>query len=111
VQRIGLGASYIYHIEIGNRRPSREVTLALAEALGIEGEDMNKLPVAADHTPMPILTMLRGPCARGAESAVRVQRQTTFLAGMLLVGQMTGSGGTLGNDDLDVYCRRWKQLG
>jgi UTP--glucose-1-phosphate uridylyltransferase len=59
-QRVELDASYIYRIEIGDRRPSREAALVLAEALGVDGEDLNKWLMAAGYAPMPLLTAVRG---------------------------------------------------
>jgi transcriptional regulator with XRE-family HTH domain len=59
-QRVELDASYIYRIETGDRRPSRESTLLLAEALGVEGEKVSEWLLAAGYAPLPLLTMVRG---------------------------------------------------
>jgi len=77
--RVGMDASHIYRIESGGRRPSRESALALAEALGVRGEDLNAWLVAAGFAPTPLLGMVRGavrtrggarrPGGRGATSA------------------------------------------
>ena len=68
-QRVELDASYIYRIETGARRPSREATLALAEALGVEGESLNTWLLAAGYAPMPLLTRVRGAVrTRGGKS-------------------------------------------
>ena len=76
-RRIRLDASYIYRLETGDRRPSREVTLALAEALGVKGESMDQWLIAAGYTPQPLLNMLRGAVStrggrRGASEESKV---------------------------------------
>jgi UTP--glucose-1-phosphate uridylyltransferase len=58
-QRVGLDPSYIYRVETGARRPSREAALALAETLGVQGEAMNAWLVAAGYTPLPLLPQVR----------------------------------------------------
>jgi len=59
-QRVDLDASYIYRLEIGDRRPSQGAVLAFADALGVEGEEVNKWLIAAGYAPMPLLTRVRG---------------------------------------------------
>lgn len=59
-QRVGLDTSYIYRVETGARRPSRDVALALAEALGEQGEARNAWLLAAGYAPMPLLPHVRG---------------------------------------------------
>jgi UTP--glucose-1-phosphate uridylyltransferase len=77
-QRVGLDTSYIYRIETGARRPSREATLTLAEALGVEGESLNKWLLAAGYAPMPLLTMVRGAVrTRGARRRAASESERT----------------------------------
>ena len=59
-QRVGLDPSHVYRIETGGRRPSREAALALADALGVEGEAVNTWLVAAGYAPLPLLPRVRG---------------------------------------------------
>src|SRR5712691_2232567 len=59
-QRVGLDVSHIHRMESGDRRPSRESTLALAEALGMTGDTVNTWLLAAGYAPMPLLTLVRG---------------------------------------------------
>lgn len=59
-QRVGLDVSHIHRMESGERRPSRESALALAEALGVTGDPANTWLLAAGYAPMPLLTMVRG---------------------------------------------------
>ena len=57
--RVGLDASHIFRIETGDRRPSRESALALADALGLDDQSINEWLLAAGFAPMPLLTALR----------------------------------------------------
>lgn len=59
-QRVGLDMSHIYRMEMGERRPSREAVLALAEALGVTDDTVNTWLLAAGYAPMHLLTMVRG---------------------------------------------------
>jgi UTP--glucose-1-phosphate uridylyltransferase len=59
-QRVGLDASYIYRIESGNRSPSREATLTLAEALRVADAELNEWLMAAGYAPMPLFALVRG---------------------------------------------------
>lgn len=59
-QRVGLDASHIYRIEVGDRRPSRESVLTLAEALKVDDEVVNKWLMVAGYAPMPFLSTIRG---------------------------------------------------
>src|SRR5262245_9183530 len=59
-QRVALDASYIYRLETGDRRPSREAILAFADALAVEGEALNQWLLAGGYAPMPLLTRVRG---------------------------------------------------
>jgi UTP--glucose-1-phosphate uridylyltransferase len=66
-QRVGLDPSYIYRVETGARRPSREAALAFAEALGVQGEAVNAWLEAAGYAPLPLLPRVRGAIrTRGA---------------------------------------------
>lgn len=56
---VGLSISYIHRIETGNRRPSRESLITLAEALEVEGESLNKWLLAAGYAPAPLLNLMR----------------------------------------------------
>lgn len=68
---VGMDASYIYRLEVGNRRPSRDAILSFVDALQIEGEDVNKWLLAAGYAPMPLLMRVRGAVrTRGARSRV-----------------------------------------
>jgi UTP--glucose-1-phosphate uridylyltransferase len=58
-ERVGLNASYIYRVEMGDRRPSRESVLGLAAVLGVDGEVLGRWLVAAGYAPQPLLTMVR----------------------------------------------------
>jgi UTP--glucose-1-phosphate uridylyltransferase len=58
-ERVGLDASHIYRIETGDRQPSRESALALAEALETDEEPANKLLIAAGYAPVPTLKLAR----------------------------------------------------
>ncbi len=69
---VSLDASYIYRLEVGDRRPSRDAILAFADALHVEGEAVNKWLLAAGYAPMPLLTRVRGAVrTRGGRSRVK----------------------------------------
>jgi UTP--glucose-1-phosphate uridylyltransferase len=55
----GLDTSYIYRIEVGDRRPSRESILAVSEVVGAGSEEINRWLVAASYAPLPLLSMVR----------------------------------------------------
>ncbi len=58
-ERVGLDASHVYRMEVGDRRPSREATLALAEALSVANYDVDFWLTAAGYAPMPLLAGVR----------------------------------------------------
>src|SRR5580698_9961866 len=59
-KRVGVDPSYIWRIEErGQRRPSAELSLALAEALGVADDSLNSWLVAAGHEPIPMVTSIR----------------------------------------------------
>lgn len=62
----GLDPSYLSRIESGERLPSRDLVLALADALGVSDQQMQTWLVAAGYAPMPILGALRAIRTRGA---------------------------------------------
>ena len=67
-RKVNLDPSYIYRLELGNRRPSREVLLFLAEALGVTGEQLNKWLQIAGFAPLPLLSLMQGAVrARGGQ--------------------------------------------
>lgn len=57
-QRLKLATSYVYRLEVGDRRPSRETVLALTEALGVNDEVVNAWLLTAGHAPMPLFTSM-----------------------------------------------------
>lgn len=59
-QRAGLDASYVNRLESGGRQPARDAALSLAEALGVDGTELDRWLAAAGHAPMPLLTRVRG---------------------------------------------------
>jgi UTP--glucose-1-phosphate uridylyltransferase len=66
-RRVNLDASYINRMETGDRQPSRETALKLADALNIDDDALGKWLVAAGYAPMPLLTGVRGAVrSRGA---------------------------------------------
>lgn len=51
-KKVGLNASYINRLESGEREPPRpETVTALAEGLGLDGQETDMLLVAAGHLP------------------------------------------------------------
>ena len=58
-QHVGLDASYIYRIEVGDRRPSRKSILAIAEVVRVNSEETNKWLTASGYAPLPLLVMVR----------------------------------------------------
>jgi len=63
---VQLHPSYLSRLEAGTRKPSRDVTLSLAEALQITGPELDEWLTAAGYAPMPLLSMVRGATrARG----------------------------------------------
>jgi UTP--glucose-1-phosphate uridylyltransferase len=58
-RHVGLDPSYIYRLEVGDRRPSRESILAIAEVVKAESEATNKWLTAAGYAPLPLLAMVR----------------------------------------------------
>jgi UTP--glucose-1-phosphate uridylyltransferase len=67
-QKVNLHPSYIYRLEVGNRRPSREVLLSLAEALEITSGQLNKWLQVAGFASLPVLAMMQGAVrARGGQ--------------------------------------------
>ena len=54
----GIDASYLHRLERGDREPPKlEVATALADALGLEPADRDRLLVAAGHLPTAIATL------------------------------------------------------
>lgn len=51
---VGLNASYVHRLEMGNRRPSRKTVIAMAVALKLDASGTNKWLIAAGHGPLPI---------------------------------------------------------
>jgi len=51
---VGLDGSYIHRLEMGNRRPSRDTVIAMAEALDLDASDTNRWLAAAGHGALPI---------------------------------------------------------
>jgi|GEM_PF-844431 len=49
---LGLDSSYIHRLEKGNRRPSRRTIIAMAEALRLPEEILNRWLIAAGHGPI-----------------------------------------------------------
>lgn len=58
-QDAGLDTSYIYRIEVGDRRPSRESILAISEVIRADSEEVNRWLVAASYAPLPLLAVVR----------------------------------------------------
>lgn len=65
-KRVEVNPSYIFRIEKGGRRPSRQVALALGGELGVEGEELNRWLMAAGHAPMALPAMVKAVRTRGA---------------------------------------------
>ena len=60
-KRVGLNASYINRLESGEREPPRAETVsALAEALGVGGEERDRLLVAGGHLPVALAKLGAG---------------------------------------------------
>jgi len=58
--RVGVDPSYIWRIEErGQRRPSAEMTLTLADALAVGDESLNRWLVTAGHEPIPLVASVR----------------------------------------------------
>lgn len=71
-QRVGFNTSHIYRMEVGDRRPSRESVLVLAEALDLDDKTVNEWLIAAGYPAAPLLNVVRGAVrTRGA-----IQRPT-----------------------------------
>jgi UTP--glucose-1-phosphate uridylyltransferase len=51
--RTNLNYSYVYRLETGSRKPSREVVFSLADALGVTGEMLNQWLLALGLAPVP----------------------------------------------------------
>jgi len=63
---VGLNASYVHRLEMGNRKPSRKTTIALADALNLDAFTTNQWLMAAEHGPLPISSLTASvPNARG----------------------------------------------
>jgi UTP--glucose-1-phosphate uridylyltransferase len=78
-RRVGLDASYIYRLELGDRRPGRDTTLALADALAVAGEELSQWLVAAGFAPMPLLTSVRAAVrTRGGRRRLGVEHSATW---------------------------------
>lgn len=60
----GLDTSYIYRIEVGDRRPSRESILAISEVVRADGEEVNRWLMAASHAPLLLLAVVRSAEAK-----------------------------------------------
>jgi len=58
-KRVGLDVSHLFRIETGGRRPSRDSALALAVALSLDDDAVNKMLVAAGYAPIPALEAVR----------------------------------------------------
>jgi UTP--glucose-1-phosphate uridylyltransferase len=58
-QLVGLDTSYVYRIETGNRRPSRESLMALAEALGLNVDSINEWLAIAGYASASLLASVR----------------------------------------------------
>jgi dTDP-glucose pyrophosphorylase/transcriptional regulator with XRE-family HTH domain len=58
-EQSGLDVSHIYRMEVGGRRPSRESALALADVLGIRGEQLDRWLSVAGYAPMPLMDTVR----------------------------------------------------
>lgn len=63
---VKLNASYIYRLETGDRKPSREAVLLLGEALKVDGESLNQWLSAVGFAPVPVFNT--------EHSAVRTRR-------------------------------------
>ena len=59
-RRSNVDASYINRLESGQRKPSRETLLALADALGISDIDLDAWLLVSGYAPMPVSTAMRG---------------------------------------------------
>ncbi len=60
-KRVGLNASYINRLESGEREPPRaETVLALADGLGVSGDERDRLLVAAGHLPVALAKLGAG---------------------------------------------------
>src|SRR5579883_1740179 len=57
---VGLDPSYLFRLESGARKASRQSVVALAEALAIGSEASNKWLVAAGYAPVPFLSQVQG---------------------------------------------------
>jgi transcriptional regulator with XRE-family HTH domain len=58
-KRVGLDVSYLFRIETGARRPSRDSALALAVALELDDVMVNQWLVSAGYAPVPALGAVR----------------------------------------------------
>ncbi len=74
-QLVKLDTSYVYRIETGARRPSRESVLQFADALKIEGEAVNQWLQEAGYAPMPLLTSVRSAVRTRGAIRTRGRRQ------------------------------------
>jgi UTP--glucose-1-phosphate uridylyltransferase len=69
--RAGFDASHLYRIEVGERRPSRELALKLAQVLHLDEDAMSDWLVSAGYAPMPFVTTLRPGAIRTRGGARR----------------------------------------
>lgn len=51
---VDLDGSYIHRLERGSRRPSRKTVIAMAAAMELDEETLNKWLLAAGHGPLPL---------------------------------------------------------
>ncbi len=60
-----LDPSYLSRLETGERLPSRQALLALADALGLSEPEVQDWLMAAGYAPMPVLGLIQGIRTRG----------------------------------------------
>ena len=53
--------SFISRLESGERKPSRDVILRLAEGIGLSADDTDKLLLSASFAPVQVKSLLRHP--------------------------------------------------
>jgi UTP--glucose-1-phosphate uridylyltransferase len=99
-KRVGLNVSHLFRIETGTRRPSRDSALALAVALDLDDETVNRWLVAAGYAPVPALGAVR----EVVRTAGAVRTRGTARS------KLPGVSGT-GSWDAGVRARRLELLG
>lgn len=81
-RKVGVDQSYIWRLEErAERRPSPETTLALADALGVPDDDLNRWLMAAGHEPLPFVTSVRSSVRKAGISRRKLDAKAAVQSG------------------------------